>query len=93
MSDFIGVQRFARNAQGRDLVVGDLHGMHDELMRQLERVRFDDQADRVFCVGDLVDRGPQSQACVELLDEPWFHAAIGNHDLYALASEVKQLGS
>ena len=84
MSDFVGVQRFARNTQGRDLVVGDLHGMRDDLLRQLERVGFDDKVDRVFCVGDLVDRGPHSQACVELLDQPWFHSVMGNHDFSAL---------
>ena len=91
MSDFTGIQRFARNTQGRDLVVGDLHGMRDELLRQLERVGFDDKADRVFCVGDLVDRGPHSQACVELLDEPWFHSVMGNHDFSALVHFGKEL--
>jgi hypothetical protein len=31
-------------------------------------------------VGDLVDRGPESLQCLELLREPWFHCVLGNHE-------------
>ena len=35
---------------------------------------------RLFSVGDLIDRGSDSMGCLELLDEPWFHAVRGNHE-------------
>lgn len=72
------------NAQGRDFVVGDLHGCHDELMEALSAVGFDEERDRLFSVGDLVDRGPQSFQTLSLLSKPWFHAVLGNHEAMLL---------
>jgi len=68
------------NETGRDFIVGDLHGQLEELERQMADVGFDIERDRLFSVGDLVDRGPDSMGCVDLLDEPWFHAVRGNHE-------------
>ena len=45
---------------GRDLVAGDLHGYFDTLEEALKTLRFDPAHDRLFGVGDLVDRGPRS---------------------------------
>lgn len=76
--------RLPMNTTGRDLVVGDLHG-HRALFEQvLDRVGFDPQRDRVLSVGDLVDRGPDSLATLALIEEPWFHAVLGNHELMLL---------
>lgn len=74
------VKRFERNTKGRDFVMGDLHGMFAKLADALDRVEFDESADRLFSVGDLVDRGPDSDEAIELLAEPWFHAVRGNHE-------------
>ena len=52
-----GVRRFPRNADGRDFVVGDLHGMYAVLERALESVGFAPDRDRLFSVGDLIDPG------------------------------------
>ena len=68
------------NREGRDLVVGDLHGCVKILDLHLLRVKFDREVDRLFSVGDLVDRGPESMECLRLLREPWFHAVRGNHE-------------
>lgn len=73
-------QRLPSNQMGRDFVVADLHGCLDLFLTQLERVQFDPQIDRVFCVGDLTDRGPDSIGCLRLLREPWFYAVCGNHE-------------
>lgn len=73
------------NVQGRDFVVGDLHGCLEPLRHALEKVDFHDQRDRLIAVGDLVDRGPDSPGCLRLLDEPWFHCVIGNHEAAMLA--------
>lgn len=68
------------NLKGRDFVVGDLHGCFELLDRLLEAVRFDSACDRLFSVGDLVDRGPDSLRCMSFLEAPWFHAVKGNHE-------------
>ncbi len=77
-------QRLPRNAKGRDLVVGDLHGHRSLLEQELDRLRFDPARDRVLSVGDLIDRGPESLATLALIEEPWFHAVLGNHELALL---------
>lgn len=77
------VQRFAANIDGRDFAVGDIHGAFGALQIALDTIGFDAGTDRLFSVGDLVDRGPDSPAVMEWLDQPWFHAICGNHDLLA----------
>jgi len=72
--------QYDRNTEGRDFVIGDLHGCYDELMNKLLDVNFNEEVDRVFSVGDLVDRGPESLECLRLTKEPWFHAVMGNHE-------------
>ena len=80
------VARYARNDAGRDFVVGDIHGMFAHLHSLLGDVGFDPSADRLFSVGDLVDRGPGSAAALEWLERPWFHACRGNHEQFVLDS-------
>lgn len=75
---------FPANLNGRDFVVGDLHGHRALLERALKHQGFDPRCDRVFSVGDLIDRGPESLASLELLAKPWFHAVLGNHELMLL---------
>ena len=50
-----------RNDTGRDLVVGDVHGHFATLRRALDELEVGEH-DRVFSLGDLVDRGPDSTA-------------------------------
>ena len=76
--------RVAANAKGRDFVVGDLHGHRSLLEKALDQLAFDPRCDRVLSVGDLVDRGPESLATLALIEEPWFHAVLGNHELMLL---------
>ena len=73
-------QTLAANRRGRDFFLGDLHGLKGTLERALAARQFDPSVDRVICVGDLIDRGPESHACLHLLDQPWFHAVRGNHE-------------
>ncbi|KVP17111.1 metallophosphoesterase [Burkholderia ubonensis] len=74
--------------QGRDFVLGDIHGAFHLVMKALEKLNFDPAIDRLFSVGDLVDRGDYSEMALEFLNEPWVYAVRGNHeqmvlDLYA----------
>jgi serine/threonine protein phosphatase 1 len=74
------VLHHAANAAGRDYVIGDLHGCVDALRYLLCKVGFDAANDRLFSVGDLVDRGDQCEEALALLDKPWFYAVLGNHE-------------
>ncbi len=74
------LQSFSANLHGRDFVIGDLHGMYDLLMDALSEVNFNPELDRCFSCGDIIDRGPDSENCLSLLNEPWFHPVRGNHE-------------
>jgi serine/threonine protein phosphatase 1 len=78
------VVRYPANTRGRDFVVGDLHGCRVLLDRLLHEVGFAPDRDRLFCVGDLIDRGPESMRCLDLLDEPWCCSVLGNHEVMLL---------
>lgn len=80
-TDYSPVLKLDANLHGRDFVIGDLHGCFDLLERLLKQVRFDKTIDRLFSVGDLCDRGPDSLKCLQLLDESWFYAVLGNHEI------------
>lgn len=75
-----GVLRLPKNDKGRDYVVGDIHGCFDLLEKALASVNFDPEKDRLISVGDLVDRGPESDQCLHYLAQPWFFALRGNHE-------------
>ena len=74
----------ARNLKGRDFAVGDIHGHTSRLFSRLHEIGFNPTSDRLFSVGDLVDRGPKSLEASELVDLPWFFAVRGNHDDFAI---------
>lgn len=74
------IKRFERNQAGRDFAVGDIHGHFTRLQVVLDTAGFDPARDRLFSVGDLVDRGPESEQVLAWLDKPWFHAIQGNHE-------------
>jgi serine/threonine protein phosphatase 1 len=74
------IKRYSRNTAGRDFAVGDIHGCYPALQQILDEVEFDPSKDRLFPVGDLVDRGKNNEEVLEWLRKPWFHAVQGNHE-------------
>lgn len=77
---YANIRKLPTNSAGKDYVVGDLHGCFDLVLRLLEEVGFDESCDRLFSVGDLIDRGPDSLECLRLLEKPWLYAVQGNHE-------------
>ena len=69
-----------QNKIGRDFIMGDLHGCYDLFMEALREIGFSSARDRLISVGDIIDRGPDSEKCLELLDLPWFYMVRGNHE-------------
>ena len=59
------VQASPANHRGRDFVVGDIHGRFDRLQSALRHVNFDGRFDRLFALGDLIDRGPRSYEALQ----------------------------
>lgn len=78
------IKHFEKNTVGRDFVVGDIHGCFTKLSTCLVEIGFDNKVDRLFSVGDLVDRGPESAEADVWVQYPWFHAVQGNHEDMAI---------
>lgn len=66
----------------RRFLIGDIHGEYDKFVNCLNHVGFDFNNDQLIQLGDVVDRGPKSFECVELLLNIKNLIAIrGNHDM------------
>ncbi|MDD0973406.1 symmetrical bis(5'-nucleosyl)-tetraphosphatase [Pseudomonas fontis] len=68
--------------------VGDLQGCLQPLKCLLERVNFNPAVDRLWLVGDLVNRGPESLETLRFLYamRESLVCVLGNHDLHLLAT-------
>lgn len=86
------VQYFDQNSIGQDYIIGDIHGCLSEVKNLMQFVSFDKRKDRLFSVGDLVDRGPDSLGALRLVKESWFFPVLGNHEQMMLDSLAHKPG-
>jgi len=70
-----------------NFVVGDIQGCYRGLRRALKKAEFDEKRDKLWAVGDLVARGPDSLSTLSYLHDlgPHFQTVLGNHDLHLIA--------
>jgi bis(5'-nucleosyl)-tetraphosphatase (symmetrical) len=63
--------------------IGDVQGCYESLMRLLRRFDYSPGRDRLWLVGDLVNRGPRSLEVLRWACDhgPGLEVVLGNHDL------------
>ncbi|MEM7549170.1 MAG: metallophosphoesterase family protein [Bacteroidota bacterium] len=76
--------RLPANARGNDYVITDIHGCHQTFFKLLERLNLSIHKDRLFILGDCVNKGPNSKAVIdrvlELKKEYEVYVLRGNHE-------------
>jgi len=68
---------------GRTIIIGDVHGCSWELKQLVEKLCITPE-DRVYFVGDLINKGPNSLKVYRRFRAMGAQAVIGNHELAVL---------
>lgn len=69
----------------RQIAIGDVHGHYDGLMDLIDYCKLESD-DRVYFLGDVIDRGPKSAEVVRWIREHQHPCLMGNHEIMLLAS-------
>jgi hypothetical protein len=71
----------------RTIVTGDAHGYPWLIKNALEHAGFDPGKDRFVFTGDFLDRGPEPQECLDLIEQYATTVLVGNHELAVLLED------
>lgn len=63
----------------RRIVIGDVHGHYDTLIALIDSIA-PKAEDRVYFLGDLIDRGPKSSQVVDFVIKNQYQCLLGNHE-------------
>jgi bis(5'-nucleosyl)-tetraphosphatase (symmetrical) len=64
----------------RHIIVGDVHGCFHELFELVEKLQVNRYEDKLYFVGDLIDKGPMSFSTVALAHSLDAEVVMGNHE-------------
>ena len=75
--------------------IGDLQGCYDPFRELLDAIDFDPDRDKLWLVGDLVNRGPKSLKTLRFVKSLGKSVinVLGNHDLHLLALASGRIGN
>lgn len=68
----------------RTFVISDAHGYPELIENALEHGEFSPGIDDFVYAGDFVDRGPDAERCLDLIERYATHVLVGNHELAVL---------
>lgn len=70
----------------KTLILGDIHGQHEKLVKVLNHAGFDSAVDRLICLGDYIDYGPDTLKVLnyfcELKHQKRNVFLAGNHEMF-----------
>lgn len=66
-------------SQVRQIVIGDVHGHYDGLMRLMEAIA-PNSDDEIYFLGDLIDRGSKSAQVLDFIQKSGYVSLLGNHE-------------
>lgn len=72
---FERIKTLSVNPKFRVIIVGDIHGMYSSFMSLLEKIKYNENRDILISVGDLLNKGPNSEAVIK-----WFSNRIMRDD-------------
>lgn len=75
------INQFNKNTKGQDIIVGDIHGSLALLLKLLRYVNFDPNTDRLFLLGDIINKGINSEGMIDFLNTKGVYCLKGNHEL------------
>lgn len=73
------------NTNPRQFAIGDVHGHFDGLCQLIDFCK-PAQEDRVYFLGDVIDRGPKSAEVVKWIRQHNYPCLMGNHEVMLLTS-------
>ncbi|WP_444886909.1 hypothetical protein [Microbulbifer sp. JMSA008] len=74
-----------RNNLGLDFIVRDIHGHLYQLDKQPQEVAFDPSCNRLFCLGDINDKSPNSESFLTIIDHKTYFNILSNHKAMVIA--------